>query len=96
MPYEPSQDSVLVPEVPRVTLVGERVHARPVLGETLELSATAPVNPWTLVTTIVDVPAAPVLTVTLDGLEVTVKSWTVMVTVVEWTSDPLVLVTVTM
>jgi hypothetical protein len=88
-------DSVLVPEVPSVTLVGERVQVRPVLGETLALRVTVPVKPRTLVTTMVDVPAAPVLAVTLDGLDVIVKSWTVIVTAVACTSDPLVPVTVT-
>jgi hypothetical protein len=85
---------VLVPEVPRVTLVGERVHTRPLFGETIALSATVPVNPCTLFTIMVDVPATPALTVTLGGLEEMVKSSTVIVTVVECTSGPLVPVTV--
>ena len=63
-----------VPVVPRTTLVGLRVHVRPVLGEMEEVRATVPVKPFWLVTVIVDVPAAFALTVTLVGLAVTVKS----------------------
>jgi hypothetical protein len=64
---------VEVPDVPRTTLVGLRVHVRPVAGETEEVRATVPVNPLVEVTVIVDVPAVPARTVTLVGLAVIVK-----------------------
>ena len=74
-------ESVEVPEVPRVTLVGVRVQVRPVVGDTVAASVTVPVKPWRDVTVIVEVPAVPALTVTLVGLATTVKSRTVKVTV---------------
>jgi hypothetical protein len=83
VPEAPLQDNVLVPEFPSVMLVGDRMHVRPVLGETLALSATVPVKPRTLVTTTVDVPATPSLAATLGGLELIVKSSTVIVMGVE-------------
>ena len=83
VPALPVHDSVEVPEVPRVTLVGVRVQARPVAGETAAVKLTVPVKPWTEPTVIVEVPEAPASTVTLVGLAVTVKSWTVKVTVAE-------------
>jgi len=83
VPALPVHDSVEVPEVPRVTLVGARVQARPVAGETAAVKLTVPVKPWTEPTVIVEVPEAPASTVTLVGLAVTVKSWTVKVTVAE-------------
>jgi hypothetical protein len=61
-------------------LVGVRVQVRPA-GETDEVRATVPVNPWTGATVIVDVALAPATTVALVGLAVTVKSFTVTVTV---------------
>jgi hypothetical protein len=57
-------------------LVGDRVQVKPA-GETALVSATVPVNPLTGATVIVDVPAAPALTVTLVGDAETVKSVTV-------------------
>jgi len=39
------QDSVEVPEFPRVTLVGDGVQLKPVAGETLVARVTVPVNP---------------------------------------------------
>jgi hypothetical protein len=63
--------------VPRVTLVGVSVQVRPVAGATVAVRLTVPVNPWTAVTVIVEVPAVPALTVTLVGLAATVKSLTV-------------------
>ena len=62
-----------VPDVPRTTLVGLRVHVRPVAGETEEVRATVPVNPLVEVTVMVDVPVVPAKTVTLVGLAVIVK-----------------------
>lgn len=67
-------ESVLVPVLPNMTLVGERVQLRPVTGEIAAFSVTVPVNPWILVTNTVEVPADPAFTVTLGGLSVTEKS----------------------
>jgi len=67
-------ESVLVPILPSVVLVGERVQLRPATGVTPEFSVTVPVNPWILVTNTVEVPADPAFTVTLVGLPVTEKS----------------------
>jgi hypothetical protein len=89
------QDNVLVPDEPSVTLVGESVQVRPVLGEMLSERATVPANPRTLVTTTVDDPEVPALTATLVGLAERVKSWTVTVIVTKWVSEPLLPVTVT-
>jgi hypothetical protein len=75
-------------------LVGLRVHVRPA-GETDDVRATVPVNPWRGATVMVDVPVAPARAVTLVGLAVTEKSWTVNVTTAEWVVVPLVPVTVT-
>ncbi len=54
-------------------LVGLRVQARPA-GETVEVKATVPVNPFTGATVIVEVAVAPARAPTLVGLAVTVKS----------------------
>jgi len=62
-------------------LVGLRVQVRPVVGETVAVRATVPVNPWTGATVMVEVPAVTALTVTLVGEAVTVKSLIVTVTV---------------
>ncbi len=61
-------------------LVGDSVHVRPA-GETAEVRATVPVNPFTGATVIVDVPATPTFTVTLVGEAVTLKSVTMYVTI---------------
>jgi len=74
------QDRAEVPEVPRTTLVGVRVQAKPA-GVTEEDRATVPVNPLRLVTVMVDAAAALASAVTLVGLAVTLKSWIVTVTV---------------
>lgn len=73
-PAEPEQDSVEVPEVPRVTLVGESAQVRPVVGDTVTARFTVPVNPWMEVTVIVDAPLPLARTVTLVKLAETVKS----------------------
>ncbi len=75
-------------------LVGLRVQVRPA-GETAEVRATVPVNPFAGATVIVEVAVAPASELTLVGLAVTVKSFTVTVTVAECVIDPLVPVTVT-
>jgi len=62
--------------VPRVTLVGARVHVNPVEGDTDDVRLTVPANPLIDVTAIVEVPAVPALTDTLVGLAVTEKSGT--------------------
>ena len=67
-------ESVLDPVLPKVTLVGERVQLRPVMGETPEVSVTVPVKPWTLVTNTVEVPADPAFTAKPAGLSVMEKS----------------------
>jgi hypothetical protein len=72
-PAEPEHDSVEVPAVPSVALVGDIVQVRPVDGETLEVRVTVPVKPFWAVTVIVELPARPARTVTLVGLAVIVK-----------------------
>lgn len=68
---------MLVPAVPRVTIDGDKVHLRPVLGETELSRLTIPTNPFTLVTVTVDVAGEPVFVVTLVGLNDNPKSCTV-------------------
>ncbi len=80
MPAEPLQERAEVPDVPRTTLVGVRVHVKPA-GVTEDVSATVPANPFRLVTVIVEVAAAFARAVALVGLAVTLKSWIVTVTV---------------
>jgi hypothetical protein len=46
-------------EVPNVTLVGARVHVRPVGVDADTVKPTVPVNPFTAVTVMVEVPDAP-------------------------------------
>ena len=79
-PAGPVQDRAEVWDAPKTILVGVRVHVRPA-GDTVDVRATVPVNPFTGATVIVDVAAVPTLTATLVGLAVTVKSVTVTVTV---------------
>ena len=71
VPAEPEHDRVDVCEAPRTILVGLRVQVRPA-GETVEVNATVPVKPFTGVTVIVEVAAAPELAAILVGLAVTV------------------------
>jgi len=70
------------------------VQVRPA-GETAEVRATVPVNPFTGATVIVEVALAPTTAVTLVGLAVTVKSVTVTMIVAVWVIFPLVPVTIT-
>lgn len=95
MPALPEHDSEEVPEEPNVTLVGDNVQVRPVDGDTFDVRATVPVNPWSELTVIVEAPETPARTVTVVGLAETVKSWTVNATVAECESELLVPVTVT-
>ncbi len=75
-------------------LVGLKEQVRPA-GDTVEVRATVPVNPFTGATVIVDVAVPPALEEMLVGLAVTVKSVTVTVTVAECDREPLAPVTVT-
>lgn len=61
-------------EFPRLRLEGEGEHVRPVLGETVAVSVTVPVNPSTGDTVIVDVGFVLTLAVMLAGPVDTVKS----------------------
>jgi hypothetical protein len=72
---DPVHDRVEDPEVPSVTLVGLRVHVRPVEGEIVSVNATVPVKPLSAETAIVEVPVEPTVKLTLVGVAVTVKSW---------------------
>ncbi len=66
------QDSVDVCDAPRTRLLGVRVHVRPE-GDTVEVSATVPVNPLLGATVIVEVAAVPAVVVTAVGLALRVK-----------------------
>jgi hypothetical protein len=44
-PAVPEQDSVDVPDVPRMMLAGDSVQLRPVEGDIVLVRATIPVNP---------------------------------------------------
>jgi hypothetical protein len=72
-----------------------KVQVRPVLGDTIEVRATVPANPLSVVTVIVEVPLTPARTVTLVGFAAIVKSCTVYVTVTAWDRLLLAPVTVT-
>ena len=84
------QDRVELPACPKVTLVGDRVQAIPMDGETLLVSETVPVNPRVAVTIIVEAPLAPAFTMTLDELTSSAKSCTVTANEAECASEPLV------
>jgi hypothetical protein len=71
VPAGPEHDKVEVCEAPRTTLVGLRVQVKPA-GETVDVSATVPVKPFTGVTVMVDVAVAPANALTAVGLAVTV------------------------
>jgi hypothetical protein len=58
-----------------VRLVGESVHARPVVGDTVAARPTVPANPFTGKTVTVEVPLEPATNATLVGLAVIVKSF---------------------
>jgi hypothetical protein len=63
-------------EEPRVTPAGLMLQARPVLGETENVSVTVPVNPFTGATVTVEAPVVAAVTVTLVELAPTEKSGT--------------------
>ncbi len=74
-PALPMQESAEVPEL--VMLVGVRVQANPVVGETVAAILMTPVKPCVAVTVIVEVPDVPKLSVMIVGLAARVKSCTV-------------------
>ena len=76
VPAAPEQESVEVPEVPSVTLVGVNVQVKPVTGEMAADRFTVPVKPFTAETVIVAVPVEPATNATVVGLAATVKSLT--------------------
>ena len=76
VPAAPEQESVDVPEVPSVTLVGVIAHVKPVTGEMAADRFTVPVKPFTAVTVIAAVPLEPATNATVVGLAATVKSLT--------------------
>ena len=57
-----------------MTLVGVRVHVRPVVGVIVDSRLTAPLKPWRAVTVTVEEPWIPARTVTLVGPAPMVKS----------------------
>ncbi len=77
VPAEPLQESVEVPEVPRETVIWLKAQLRPLVGETVAVKLTVPVNPFRLATVMVELPRAPASAVTDVGLADTVMSWTV-------------------
>jgi hypothetical protein len=79
-PAEPEHDTVelsLVVDVLRVKVDGDKLHARPIEGETVVVSEIVPAKPSRPVTVIVEVPVAPAETGTLVGLADSAKSCTV-------------------
>jgi len=73
VPAEPVQDSVEVCGVGgRVTLAGVRAQVRPA-GETADVRATVPANPFWPVTEIVEVAVLPWTNITLAGLALRAK-----------------------
>jgi hypothetical protein len=92
---EPIHERVEEAVVPSVTLEGTSEHARPVVGDTDSVRSTLPVKPFRAVTTRLETPPVPSVTVTSPGRAFMLKSWTVNATPVECDNDPLVPVTLT-
>jgi len=90
---EDLQDIAEVPE-PAMLMV-ESVQESPVVGDVATVRVTVPAKPLMPVIVKVEFPAAPTVTLTVDGLAVTVKSWTTKVTVVTCDFDALTPVTLT-
>ncbi len=65
---------VVIPPLGGVTVVGFKLHVRPVEGETEAAKPTALMNPLRLSTLIAAVPGLPIVTLTATGLENIVKS----------------------
>jgi len=76
VPADPEHERVDVPEAPSVTPVGVKVQASPVVGEMAADRLTGPVNPFTAVTVIVEVPLEPATNATVVGVATIVKSFT--------------------
>jgi hypothetical protein len=76
VPADPEHERADVPEVPSVTPVGVKAQFSPVVGETAADRLTGPVNPFTAVTVIVEVPLEPATNATVVGLAATAKSFT--------------------
>ena len=74
VPAEPLQESVDVPVVPREIVFWLNAQLRPLVGETVAARPTVPVNPFKLVTVMVELPREPASAVTDVGLAVTLKS----------------------
>jgi hypothetical protein len=83
IPWVPLHDRVEVAEPPAgtETLAVLREQLSPLDGETETVRLTVPEKPLMLVKVIVEVPVAPVFTVTVVGFSVMEKSWTMKVTV---------------
>jgi len=64
---EPVHESVEVPVVPSVMVVGARVQLMPVVGVVEETRLTVPENPLIGLTVTVEVPVVPALTVIVAG-----------------------------
>lgn len=64
-----------VPDAPSVRLEGKSVHVRPVVGDTVAVRLTVPVNAFTGEIVMVEVPVEPATNATLVGLAVIVKSF---------------------
>ena len=77
-------ESVDVPVVPRLMLVGASEQLMPVVGAVEVARLMVPANPLIGFTLTVDVPVVPALTVIVagDGM-VKLKSWTMNVTIEE-------------
>lgn len=73
VPGDPEQDRVAVWDEPSVMLGGVRLQVSPA-GETAEVRLTVPVKPLTGAIVMLEEPVWPVLTETLEGLAVIVKS----------------------
>ena len=80
---------MLVADVPKVTPEGDKMQDSPVLGDTLVLKSTGPVNPCRLSTVTVEVPFVPAFPATLIGDAEMRKSCTTRVTEAECVIPPL-------
>jgi len=74
VPDEPLQERVDVPEVPRETVFWLKAQFRPPGGEIVAVRPTVPVNPFWLLTVMVELPRAPASAVTDVELAATLKS----------------------
>ena len=72
----PVQVKVEVMELPRLTLLGVMLHSIPGDGEAATVKVIEPVNPFTEVRAMVEVPGAPDSRVTEFGVADIAKSFT--------------------